>query len=114
VGRGRDGVSDALRRLLALTQSEHLLAANGPAEDLAGVQDELAVALSELPPALDAGDHALLVQAFQLRERTIELLRAARDEAASEVAKLDHGRSAVRGYTPAGMGAPTPSVDHAA
>ena len=104
-------MTDALRRLVELAETEHRLAADGPAEDLAGVQDGLAAAISELPEVLDGEQRARLAEAYALREQTIALLRAARDEAAAEVAKLDRGRAAVRGYTPAGMDAGTSSVD---
>lgn len=106
-------MTNALRRLVELADTEHRLAAQGAAEDLAEVQDELAVAIAELPQVLDADQRARLTETFALRHRTIELLRSARDEAAAEVAKLDHGRSAMRGYTPAGMDVRPSSVDTA-
>ena len=104
-------MTDALRRLVELANAEHRLVAAAEADELAAVQDGMAQALSELPDFLDADSRTRLAEAYALRERTITLLRAARDEAAAEVAKLDHGRSAVRGYAPAGMSAGTSSVD---
>ena len=104
-------MTEALRRLVELAEAEHELVASGQAEAIAAVQDGLAEALAELPSFLDTESRARLAEAYALRERTIALLRAARDEAAAEVAKLDHGRSAVRGYAPAGMSAGTSTVD---
>ena len=105
--------TDALRRLVELADAEHRLAAQGLAEELTGVQDELTDALAELPRSLDPEQRSVLTETFALRQRTIELLRSARDQAAAEVAKLDHGRTAVRGYAPAGVTGTTPSVDTA-
>jgi hypothetical protein len=104
-------MTDALRRLVELANAEHRLVAAGEADELAAVQDDMAQALAELPDFLDADSRARLAEAYALRERTITLLRSARDEAAAEVAKLDQGRSAVRGYAPAGMSAGTSAVD---
>lgn len=106
-------MTDALRRLVELAEEEHRLAAAGAAEELAAVQDGLGEALSALPEILTAEQRARLAEAYALREQTIALLRSARDRAAAEIAKLDHGRTAVRGYAPAGMAGGTPSVDAA-
>ena len=106
-------MSAALRRLVELAQIEHRLAADGPAEDLAGVQDDLAAALDELPGDLDPDERADLYAAYTLRQRTLELLRASRDECATELQKLGQGRTTVQAYVPAGAGT-SRSVDHTA
>jgi hypothetical protein len=100
----------ALRRLVELAAEEHRLAAEGTGDGLAEVQDGLEAALADLPSSLGAEEREHLRHTFALRERTIELLRAARDEAAADVARLGQGRTAVRGYSPAGHGA-RPTVD---
>ena len=105
-------MSGPLSRLVALAAEEHRLAAAGVSEGLAEVQEELGDALAALPTILDDVDRAALSDAFALRQQTIELLRMARDEAAAQVAKLDNGRAAMRGYAPAGV-APGRSVDTA-
>ena len=102
-----------LRRLVELAQTEHRLAAEGPAEDLAAVQDDLADALVALPHALDEDDRDHLLATFTLRERTLELLRASRDECATELSRLGQGRQTVRAYVPAGA-ASGRSIDHSA
>jgi hypothetical protein len=107
------GGTDAIRRLIELAKAEHRLAAEGPVEDLADVQEGLADALASLPRFLDDESRTRLAEAYALRGRTIELLRVARDQAAADVAKLDHGRTAIRGYRPAGTTGATPSVDTA-
>ena len=104
-------MTDALQRLVELAAEEHRLAAAGEADGLAEVQDGMAAALAGLPRALDPGQRDRLASAYALRERTIELLRGARDGAAAELGKLDHGRTAMRGYTPAGMAGRGSSVD---
>ena len=98
--------------LLELVAREQRLAAEGPVEELAVVQEELAEVLGALPERLDPVQRETLTRAYAMREHTIALLRGARDHAASEVARLDHGRTAVRGYAPAGVQA-GPSVDAA-
>jgi len=107
-------MTDALRRLVELAAEEHRLAAAGEADGLAAVQDGLAAALAALPPELDRAQRERLASAYALRERTIELLRGARETAAAELSKLDHGRTAVRGYTPAGAAADASSIDASA
>ena len=106
-------MSDALRRLVELAQAEHRLAAEGPAEELATVQDDLGAALAALPPALAPEERTQLLHAYTLRERTLALLRASRDECAAELAKLGQGRTTVQAYVPAGT-PPGRSVDHSA
>ncbi len=106
---GRNLVS----RLVELSEAEHALAATGSVEDLVAVQADLGDVIAALPETLDAGDRTLLVQVFGLREQTIQVLRQARDEAAAEIARLDHGRATVRAYVPAGV-VPGRSIDQAA
>lgn len=106
-------MSAALRRLVELAQAEHRLAAEGPAEDLAAVQDDLSAAVAALPPGLTPEEREQLLAAFTLRERTMDLLRASRDECAAELQKLGQGRTTVQAYVPAGAG-PGRSIDHSA
>jgi hypothetical protein len=101
-----------LARLIELAEAEHVCAAEVRADELAPVQEALAAELATLPQDLDEGEHAVLVAVHALREQTIELLRIARDDAAAQVAKLGHGRTAMRGYAPAGA-EPGRSVDTA-
>jgi hypothetical protein len=95
---------DPARRLLELSEAEQRIAASGDPEGLAAVQDEKATVFASLPAQLDAEQRNVLTRAYALQQRTIELLAVARDEVASELAKLDQGRAAMRGYTPAGIG----------
>jgi hypothetical protein len=104
---------DPVLRLLELTEAEHRLAADRDTDGLAAVQDERFAALGMLPTSLDPTQREMLARAFALGEQTTELLRAARDEVAAELAKLGTGRAAMRGYTPAGS-APGPSFDASA
>ena len=103
-------MTEAISRLVELAAEEHLLAVQSTGEGLAEVQDGLEAALADLPPALGTAEREHLRHVLALRERTIELLRVARDEAAADVARLGSGRAAVRGYSPAGHGA-RPTVD---
>ncbi len=103
----------SLVELSRLVAREHQLAAEGPAEELGPVQDALIATLAALPPQLDPSERALLQQAFTLRERTIAMLKASRDEAAAELQRLGQGRTTVRAYVPAGA-LPGRSVDHSA
>ena len=95
-------MTTALRRLVELAQAEHRLAAEGPAEDLAGVQDQLSAAVAALPAGLTPEERDALLAAYNLRERTMDLLRASRDECMTELQKLGQGRSTVQAYVPAG------------
>ena len=103
-------MTDALRRLVELADREHALAAARETEGLAEVQEGLQAAVAALPPTLAVEERVRLAETFALRQQTIELLRLARDDAAAEMAKLDQGRTAVRGYAPAGHG-PRSTVD---
>jgi hypothetical protein len=85
-------------RLVALAQEELGLLAAGRVDELAELQDRRDAALDALPAELSDTDRATLDQARLLQEQVTALLDKAVAQAASDLARLDRGQSAVRGY----------------
>jgi hypothetical protein len=85
-------------RLVALAQEELGLLAAGRVDELAELQDRRDAALDALPAELSDAERATLDQARLLQEQVTALLDKAVAQAASDLARLDRGQSAVRGY----------------
>lgn len=104
-------MSDPVQRLLELAEVEHRMVADHRFEELAPVHDERDRVLATLPARIPVAQEPVLARAQALLHQTTALAAAARVELAAELARLDRGRGAVRGYAPAGVAA-APSVDH--
>ena len=104
-------MSDPVQRLLELAEIEHTMVAEHRFEELAPVHDERDRLLAALPPQVPVRQEPVFARIQALLHQTTALAAAARVELAAELARLDRGRDAVRGYAPAGLGG-APSVDH--
>jgi hypothetical protein len=90
-------VSD-IRALVALAEEELGLLAAGRVEELSDLHDRREAVLAGLPAQLDEADRAALGQAHALQQQVNALLKQALAQAAADLAKLDRGQTAVRGY----------------
>ena len=90
-------MSDA-RALVALAEEELGLLAAGRIDELSDLYDRRDAVLAALPAQLDETDAAALGQAYALQQQVNVLLKQAVDQAAAELAKLNRGQTAVRGY----------------
>jgi len=103
-------MTDPAQRLLELAEAEHRLATERRVDDLAAVQAERDRVLAALPSRLSGAQEHAMRRAIAIQQATTAVLRAARDEVALELRKLDQRRASARAYTPAGL-TPAPSVD---
>jgi hypothetical protein len=86
------------QRLIALAEEELGLLAAGRVDELADLHDRRDATLAALPARLDDTDREALGQARALQEQITVLLRKAVAQAAADLARLDRGQTAVRGY----------------
>ena len=106
------GITDPYEALAALAERERVLVADGLFDELRELmeaRDRIVASLPAMPPP---AARPMLERAATLQAETTSALGAARDAVAAELRRLSHGRTAVRGYTPAGVTAPV--LDHAA
>ena len=96
-------MTDPAQRLLELAEAEHDLASQRRSEELAALQDERDRAIAALPDCLSPLQERLLRRAVAVQQLTTGVLRAMRDEIAADLRRLDHGRTSLRGYAPAGV-----------
>ena len=89
--------------LLELAWTERRLAAEGRIEELAAAHAERDRLLAALPARPEPHQVPLLQRALAVQGEVAELLGAARDTVASELARVDHGRATLRAYAPAGL-----------
>jgi hypothetical protein len=86
-------------QLVALAHEELGLVASGRVDEISGLQDRRDAALAGLDgDTLSTGDRAALVQAHALQVQITALLEKATAETAGQLARLDRGRTGVRGY----------------
>ncbi|HEV3001111.1 MAG TPA: hypothetical protein VGW75_10275 [Solirubrobacteraceae bacterium] len=96
-------MTDPAEALLELARAERRLAAEGHAGELAALHAERDRLLAALPAEPTVRQAEALRLALAIQVETAELLRAARDAVAAELARVDHGRETLRGYAPAGL-----------
>jgi hypothetical protein len=106
-------MSDPAEDLLELAWAERRLAAEGRVDELAELQAERDRLLAALPPQPTPHQVPLLRRALSVQGEVAELLRTTRDAVAVELNRVDHGRTTLRGYAPAGV-EPLKSFDSAA
>jgi hypothetical protein len=85
------------KTLVALAEEELGLLAAGRVDELADLYDRREAVLAALPAQLDEDDRAALGQAHLLQEQVTALLQKAVAQAATDLAQLDRGQTAVRG-----------------
>jgi hypothetical protein len=102
-------VNPAVQALLTLAEAEQALVADGAGEHadaLVELGERREQIMGMLPASFDAGERAALQRALALQAASTERIRAARDEVAAELRRLDLGRRTARGYAPAGVALP--------
>lgn len=100
---GADRAERVAAELLALAELELELVTAGRATDLADLHDRRDAALAQLPGELAPGTRDTLRLALGVQRQAAVTLAGALAEGGRELASLDRGRTAARGYTPAGL-----------
>jgi hypothetical protein len=90
--------SSGAHNLIALAEEELGLLAAGRVDELADLHDRRDAALAALPAQLGEADRATLAHARMLQEQVTVLLQKAVAQAAADLARLDRGQTAIRGY----------------
>ena len=81
-----------------LAEEELGLVATGRFDELPALQQRRDAALAALPAAPSDAEREVLLRAHQVQLQVAALLERALGETASELARLDRGRTAVAGY----------------
>jgi hypothetical protein len=102
--------TDPYAAVLALTEREHTLVAEGRHEEVPALDAERRVLLAALPAATPAHARGVLARAAAVQAHTTALLAAGMSELERELGRLSQGRAAVRGYGP-GPSAPARRLD---
>jgi len=97
-----DGAGAVAAELLELAELELALVTAGRGDDLADVHDRRDAAAARLPEELPADALATLRLALGVQRQAVVALAAALDDRGRELAAVDRGRTAARGYVPAG------------
>ena len=103
-------MSDPAEELLELAWAERRLAAEGRTDDLGELHDRRERLLAALPARPAPHQVPALQRALTVQGEVAELLRAARDAVAAELARVDQGRATLRSYAPADA-VPQPVLD---
>jgi hypothetical protein len=90
--------SQGAQELVALAEEELALLAAGRVDALAELQERRDAALAALPADLPAADRGALVRAHELQVQVAALLERALSQTAADLARLDRGQTALRGY----------------
>jgi len=101
-------------RLLELAQRELALARAGSWEELELATLERGELVATLPTSAPASAREALLATQRVQDQLLEVLGAARDSAARELAHLQRGRGAARGYGGAAARSAAQHVDGAA
>jgi hypothetical protein len=103
-------MTDPADALLELAWAERRLAAEGRIDELAAAHAERDRLIAALPARPAPEQVAVLRRALAVQGEVAQLLSATRDAVAAELARVDRGRTTLRGYTPA-QGAPARTFD---
>ena len=106
-------MTDPAEALLELAWAERRVAAEGRLDELPELHAERDRLLAELPARPAAAQVPTLQRALAVQGEAADLLRTLRDAVAAELARVDQGRTTLRGYAAAGAEA-APSFDTAA
>ena len=106
-------MTDPAEALLELAWTERRVAAEGRLDELSALHAERDRLLAALPPRPAPDQVPTLQRALAVQGESAELLRATRDAVAAELARVDQGRTTLRGYAAAGADE-VPTVDTAA
>lgn len=94
---------DPAAEILALAEEERQLVHEGRADDLPALHDRRDAAMARLPAELSPDARAALAHALALQRQITTSLAAALTATRTELGQIAHGRTAARGYTPAGL-----------
>jgi hypothetical protein len=89
--------------LLAVAELELELVTAGRGDELAEVHDRRDAAIAQLPAELPAAEQDTLRLALGIQRQAAVALAGALAEHGRELAAVGRGRTAARGYTPAGL-----------
>ena len=98
-------MTDPAEALLELAWAERRVAAEGRLDELADLHAERDRLLAALPARPAPHQVPALQRALAVQGEVADLLRAARDAVATELARVDQGRTTLRGYAAAGVDA---------
>ena len=93
----------AAERILALAEEEHRLLHEGRVDELDALHERREAAMRELPETLPAPARDALTHALALQRQVPATLGQGLAATAAELGRLGHGRTAARGYAPAGL-----------
>jgi len=94
-------LSDPAHRLADLAEEELGLIATGRIDELPALYARRDAALAALPAQPSDAEREVLARAHQVQVQVAALLERAMAETAAELRKLDHGKTAIRGYASA-------------
>jgi Flagellar protein FliT len=106
-------MTDPAEALLELAWAERRSAAEGRIDELPALHAERDRLLAVLPLRPEPHQVTTLQRVLAVQREVADLLRAARDAVATELARVDQGRATLRGYAAAGAD-DAPSFDTAA
>ena len=95
-------MTDPAEALLELARAERAAAAEGRLDELPALHDERDRLLAALPARPAPQQVPSLRRALAIQGEAAELLRTTRDAVAAELARVDQGRTTLRGYAAAG------------
>ena len=98
-----NGGTAVAQEILALAHEEHELIHSGRAEDLDALHERRAAAMKRLPAELSEPARGALSHALALQQQISAALRDALAEVGAELGQVARGRTAARGYAPAGL-----------
>jgi len=108
-----DPGAQTARTLLALAREELALVEGGRHEELEALDARRQQALAQLPAQLSPDARALLTETVEVQREVATALSVGLAGLREEMGRVSHGRTAMAGYTPAGLDA-RPVLDQTA
>jgi hypothetical protein len=99
--------------LLALAHEELGMVEEGRHEDLAAVDDRRAALMEQLPAHPSPAARATLLEVVEAQRQLAVALQLGMARVRDQLGRVSHGRTAMTGYTPAGLDA-RPVLDQTA
>lgn len=93
----------AAETLVALAELERQLVHEGRLDELEALHERRAAAMARLPDELPDEARAALTHALAVQRQVSDALREALAGTRAELGQVVHGRTAARGYAPAGL-----------
>lgn len=108
-----DGGAAAAACVAALAREELELVEAGRTEELAALDARRSAAMAQLPARLSPPARAALAEALEAQRQVTVALTTGLAVTGAELGRLNHGRTAMAGYAPAGLDA-RPVLDQSA